>query len=225
MGMTTVLLGDYFLEILTVGKIMKKRHSLFLIVLVLLLDPRVHGQSSEPAIYNDTDAYDVYSAVLSLPENSTRPKQKIYVIRQDTLRVFGAYTDSEPSSGICLRPDDEFKPIVGPAIEDYLRENKTKWRLGKKFDLDVPYELVSSETVIELIKKNGWEGFYKVYPDSRGFTDLSAVGFNTDKTVAVVSKGGWCGELCGEGRYYVMQKKQGKWIPLDWRGDWCSWVS
>ena len=185
----------------------------------------VYGQPSEPAIYNDADAYEVYSAVLSLPFNGNLPKSKILIIRQETLRNFGAYLDSEPDSTICLRPDADFKPIVDPAIEDFLQRNKSKWKLQNRFDLEIPYKLVSSDQVLELIKKEGWEGFNKAYPDSGAFIDLSAVGFNADKTVAVVSKGGWCGQLCGEGGYYVMQKKTDKWIPLDWRGERCSWVS
>jgi hypothetical protein len=70
-----------------------------------------------------------------------------------------------------------------------------------------------------------WDEFYKQYPDSGGFVDLSAVGFNADKTVAIVSKGRWCGSLCGEGAYQVLQKIDGNWIPLKWSGELCSWVS
>jgi hypothetical protein len=202
-----------------------KKVQVFILLLLFGLVIKASGQSNEPQIYNDSAAYEVYSAVLSLPFGGNLPKSKILIIRQDTLRNFGAYIDSDPGTTICLRPDDEYKPIVGPAIDEFVRMNKTKWRLQNKFDLKTPYKLVSSEAVLELIKKDGWQGFYSAYPDSGAFIDLSAVGFNTDKTIAVVSKGGWCGELCGEGGYYVMQKKLGKWIPLDWRGERCSWVS
>jgi hypothetical protein len=202
-----------------------KRIQVFILLLLFGLVTSSSGQSNEPQVYNDSAAYEVYSAVLSLPFGGNLPKSKILIIRQETLRNFGAYIDSDPGNSICLHPDNEFKPIVGPAIHEFVRMNKKKWRLQDKFDLKTPYKLVSSDQVLELIKKDGWQGFYNAYPDSGAFIDLSAVGFNADKTVAVVSKGGWCGELCGEGGFYVMQKKLGKWIPLDWRGERCSWVS
>ena len=202
-----------------------KNTRILILLIVSGLAMAANGQSKQPAIYDDPDAYEVYSAVLSLPINGNLPKSKILIIRQDTLRNFGAYVDSESEATICLRPTDEFKTIVGPAIEGFLRMNKTKWRLQNKFNLKTPYKLVSSEQVLELIEKEGWQGFYNAYPDSRAFIDLSVVGFNADKTIAVVSKGGWCGEICGEGGYYVMQKKEANWVPLDWRGERCSWVS
>ena len=197
-----------------------------LVILMLFgLGSFVCGQTSEPKIYNDVDAYDVYSAVLSLPFNGNLPKSKTLLIRQDTIRSFGAYVDQKPDSAICLKPTNEITPLVGPAIEDFLLKNETKWRLQNRFNLETPYKLIDSEQVLELIKRDGWEGFNKAFPESGAFIDLSAVGFNADKTIAVVSKGGWCGELCGEGAYYIMQKKQGKWVPVDWRGERCSWVS
>ena len=187
------------------------------------------GQTNQLAIYEDTDAYEVYSALLSSPEIVRLSKAKNLAIRQETLRNFGAFLDDEPSVRICLKPDAESAKIIGTAIDDYLKVNKTKWLLQEKFKLEIPYKLVKSETFISVIKpfteKEDWKEFYKQYPDSGGFIDLSGVGFNADKSVAVVSKGRWCGSLCGEGVYYVLQKKDGKWLPLKWNGEFCSWVS
>ena len=203
-----------------------KKTGLFLVLIFFGFRCSVSCQSNEPSIYNDNDSYDVYSSVLSLPSGiSNLPRSKLLLIRQDTLSSFGAFVDQKPDTTTCLKPTDEFKPIVGPAIEDLLLKNKTKWRLRKQFDIETPYKLVSSEQILELIKTQGWAGFNKAYPDSGAFIDLSAVGFNLDKSIAVLHKGGWCGELCGEGAYYVMQKKQGKWVPLDQWAIGCSWVS
>lgn len=187
------------------------------------------GQTIQLPMYEDATAYEVYSAVLSSPEAGLS-KSKNFVIQQETLRSFGAFLDTEPASArICLRPDAESAKIIGTAIEDYIKVNRTKWLLEEKFKLEIPYKLVKSETIISIInpftKKEDWKAFYKQYPDSGGFIDLSAVGFNADKSVAVVSQGRWCGSLCGEGEYYVLQKKNGRWIPLEWKGEYCNWVS
>jgi hypothetical protein len=183
------------------------------------------GQAKELLPYEDAAAYEVYSAVLSIPQTQGPRISKNFVIRQETLRNFGAYWDTDPKFGICLRPDPEWEKVIGPAIADYLRVNKTKWRLQEKIKVERPFQLVSSDIILGLVKKESWEGFYKKYPDSGGFIDLSAVGFNEDKSVAVLSKGGWCGDLCGGGEYYVLQKRDGKWVPLDWKGEKCSWIS
>jgi hypothetical protein len=199
------------------------------VVFLLLSQSILFGQNKQLPVYDDITAYEVYSSILSAPEARLQSKSKNFVIRQETIRNFGAFLDTDPPRPICLRPDAESAKIIGTAIDDFIKVNQTKWRLQEKFKLEIPYRLISSETVISIIKPftemEDWKEFYKKYPDSGGFIDLSAVGFNADKTVAVVSKGRWCGSLCGEGDYYVLQKKDGKWIPLEWKGEWCGWIS
>lgn len=200
-------------------------------IFVFLFQSFLFGQTNQLPIYEDTDAYEVYSAILSFPEAVQSSKFRNFVIRQETLRNFGALLDSETvaQTRTCLRPDAESAKIIGTAIDDYIKVNQKKWLLQEKFKLKIPYKLVDSKTIISIInpltEKEDWKAFYKQYPDSGGFIDLSAVGFNADKSVAVASKGRWCGSLCGEGDYYVLQKKDGKWIPLEWKGESCNWVS
>jgi len=209
---------------------MLRKIFLLSISFLILSQSFLFGQTNQLPIYEDATAYEVYSAVLSSPEVARLSKSKNFVIRQETLRNFGAFLDIEPApTRICLRPDAESAKIIGTAIEDYVKVNKTKWLLQEKFKLEIPYKLVDSKTIVSIInpftEKEDWKAFYKQYPDSGGFIDLSAVGFNADKSVAVVSQGRWCGSLCGEGEYYVLQKKDGKWIRLEWKGEYCSWVS
>lgn len=201
-----------------------------LISITLLFQSFIFGQNNQLPTYSDATAYEVYSAVLSFPEAAPPSKSKNFVIRRETIRDSGALIDGETApTRTCLRPDAESAKIIGTAIDDYVKVNQTKWLLEEKFNLETPYKLVDSKTIISIINpftdKENWKEFYKQYPDSSGFVDLSAVGFNADKSVAVVSKGRWCGSLCGEGRYYVLQKKDGKWIPLKWEGEYCDWVS
>ena len=195
---------------------------------LVFFDGIVFCQSDRIPSYEDETAYEVYSAVLSF-EAGRQSKSKNFVIRRETLRNFGALLDVEPPSGTCLRPDAGSAKLIGPAVNDYVRVNKTKWQLQKKLKIDIPYELVSSENIISIInpltEREDWKEFYKRYPNSNGFVDLSAVGFNADKSIAVVAFGRWCGGHCGEGGYYVLEKKNGKWVQLEWTGNRCSWIS
>ena len=54
---------------------------------------------------------------------------------------------------------------------------------------------------------------------------LDPVAFNTDKTIAVVNMGHSCGNLCGGGASYVLEKKDGIWRSMRWRGTSCAWAS
>ena len=204
---------------------MTRQFPLHFLVLLLCSPGLLVAQENQLASYDDETAYEVYSYVLSLRDGSSESRATNFIIRKETLRNFGAFTDTEPDRSICLRPDPESEKIIGPAISDYLRVNKTKWRLKDDLKLTIAYQLVPSDEILSLIQKDGWGAFHKRYPESGSFIDLSAVGFNADKSVAIVSKGSWCGDLCGRGEYYVLQKKDGKWIPLDWKGDKCSWIS
>jgi hypothetical protein len=175
-------------------------------------------QNSSPAplkSYNISEAYEVYSTVL--PEEWTwkDAKAKLLAIRDQTV----AYE-------MCVKPDEESKKILGSAIRDYVKANETPWLLQSDFRIEKPYRLIPSGEMDKLAReKQGWETLLRFYPGSVGWLELSAVGFNEDKTVAVVYVGHHCGALCGGGGFYVLQKKDGKWQPLKWKGTSCAWAS
>jgi hypothetical protein len=54
---------------------------------------------------------------------------------------------------------------------------------------------------------------------------LDSVAFNADKTIAVVNMGHSCGNRCGGGTFYVLEKKDGIWKNMRWRGTSCAWAS
>jgi hypothetical protein len=57
----------------------------------------------------------------------------------------------------------------------------------------------------------GWDEFHARHPDSGGYFVMSTVGFNRDKTLAVVYTGSTCGGLCGRWALHLLQKIDGKW--------------
>jgi hypothetical protein len=70
---------------------------------------------------------------------------------------------------------------------------------------------VVSDAIHTLLKSDGWDGFYKRYLDSGGFIIVSPVGFNPDKTQAIVYSGSSCGSLCGRWSFHLLEKVAGKW--------------
>ena len=174
------------------------------------------AQSEAVDTYQVPEAYEIYATML--------PQQWPVTVAHTTKMIIRAETGSYD---ICLKPEGESVAIVGPAIANFVEVNKKTWLLEKTIPMEQPYEFVFSSELRAIFSEgvNGWKTFYEKYPNSGGYNIVSAVGFNRDKTVAVVYIAHSCGGLCGGGRFEVLQKKDGKWLPLKWRGSSCSWVS
>ena len=188
-----------------------------LLLSLLLPFQSASANPSEPQSgYEIPEAYEVYSAILPSEWPWREANAKRLVIRSETR----AYK-------MCLSPEKGSEEIIGPAISDYVRQNQKTWLLQKNIRIEKPYEMIRADQIKAIFEQGieGWNAFYEKHPDSGGWIELSAVGFNADKTVAVVYMGHSCGGLCGGGQFHVLQKKDGKWLPLKWNGTSCNWVS
>ena len=195
---------------------------LFTLTLVLA-GVRVACGQDEPAAYMDKDAYDVYSVLLARELQSDNLKAKLVIEIEST-----DYPQFGGSQSDCLIPAEGEKAMYDPVVAAYREANKRKWLLQPKFAASIPYQLVSASSVKEIFAKkgvDGWKDFYKKYPNSGGVTSLSAVGFSSDKTIAIVYMGNSCGGLCGGGTYHLLKKTKGVWTKIDWHGAICTWAS
>jgi len=84
-------------------------------------------------------------------------------------------------------------------------------------------DVTDRDAIQDLFKDNGWKSFYKSYPQSGGYVIMSAVGFNREKTRAIVYTGSSCGALCGSWRFHLLEKINGNWKEVP--GVNCSMVS
>ena len=186
---------------------------MFGVILLLLVFSSLPTQIT-PSAYDDADAYEVYAAVLpsEWPLRDAHAKQ--LVIRRET-----------KSFQMCLKPDSEIEAKVGPAIANYVKLNERQWSLQPILSLATPYQLLEVRKFEALMSQGQWDEYYRQYPESGGLIELSAVGFNIDKTIAVVYMGHSCGALCGGGTFHVLEKMDGKWKPFQWKGASCAWAS
>ena len=69
---------------------------------------------------------------------------------------------------------------------------------------------------------NGWEKFYKRFPDSGGIVGVSRVGFNLETNQALVYVEHGCGDLCGTGHYMLLDKGESGWKVAK---RYMSWIS
>jgi hypothetical protein len=164
--------------------------------------------------YDDDEAYAVYSSIL--------PDTNPLVVREST-------TTYE----LCLRPlDDQSEKVLRPALDDYLKVNSKAWLLrptsrSRQYTILREEELKStfSSGTEGVQSEKAWKTFFQRHPSYQGWMEVSAVGFNADKTIAVVYVGYHCGEECGGGEFKALQKQDGKWQLLTGKGRWnhCSW--
>jgi hypothetical protein len=181
----------------------------------LVISSTLVSQSTLPSAYEDPEAYLVYAAILPSEFAVQIAKAKTLIIQSETTGY-----------PMCLRPEKEWEEIIAPAIVQYGAVNSHPWRLQRTFSIDRPYKLLAWDQIHAAFGQSGrWDDFYGQYPDSGGFIQFSAVGFNPDETVAVVYVGHRCGGLCGGGAFQVLQKKDSKWLPLKWKGESCQWSS
>ena len=171
----------------------------------------------KPKPYNVPEAYEVYAMVIPAqwPVSAARPRKLLI--------------SAETGSGaeMCLKPEGDSIAIVGPAIANYLEVNQKTWLLEKILQIERPYDLIFPEELERFFYQGAarWRAFYEKYPDSDGWIDVSAVGFNESRTIAIVKLENYCGLACGGGEFHVLEKKEGKWRPLKWKGSSCRWVS
>ena len=174
--------------------------SLLLLIGLLSMQTLSQNQPASPSPYDVDEAYGVYSVLL--------PHQESYEFAKGTL-VIQLETVSIPVERQCLSAAAARK--FKEAIADYEQANSKKWLLQHEFQSEKPYELVSSDTIKAVFNEHSWETFYRRYPGSGGYMTMSAVGFNSDKSLALVYTGSACGGLCGAWSFHVLEKINGKW--------------
>ena len=143
------------------------------IVVVITFQPIASCQTS--TTYNDTDAFNVYSALMPSP------------IGGKTVLVVSATKKPERCSlDDTTMPDADFRE----AVQDFQRTNKQEWNLAEEFTrASVKANLIDSKEWKSYFRKGvdkGWKKFYKAHPRAAGTVAFSAVGFNNKRTAAVV---------------------------------------
>jgi len=114
-------------------------------------------RNAEP--YTDPEVYAIYSRVIEfLNRYEFQNESKVFI---DKLTV--------TYQTICGHPSEQHQEVA-PALVGYERANQVRRELLPWLKLDKPYELVSADSTSPSVR-----------------VDLSNVGFNADKTVAVVT--------------------------------------
>lgn len=202
------------------------RLALLSVALVLIQSPEAPKIPSQlPEAYADKDAYEVYATLLPGEWTWKDAKAEQLLI----LNVTSPYERAESVKGLCLSLKGASQAEFADALENYVAVNRSPKLLQRLLPIRKEYLLVSREDLKSAFVTErgvgGWEKFYRKNPKSAGYLWFSAVGFNREKTRAIVHIDHSCGDLCGGGTYHVLEKRDGKWVRAKWDGTSCSWAS
>jgi len=160
----------------------------------------------------DSEANAIYAVVV--PEmwaSTSRPKDLI-MLRQETEDV-SAMGVSACGSWL-PRKDPEWVEIW----KNFLQENARRKVLPLALPISQPYRLI---TLAEIEQINARLGLQVPgdQPDDPPYVAVSAIGFNSDKTKAIVYV-----RVRNRGRWSGMERRDGKWITAP-DSSICSWIA
>ena len=168
---------------------------------------------------SDAEVYEVYSTAIKETYLNNRGVadpgvERLVVIRDQTTPYGTPGSDTVSAwrtSGISI--DDE-------TINDFRLKNNGPISLEPRFTLPGNQVVLSDR---EFGKKPPyWPGFYKRYPNSVGYVELSHVGFNRDHNQALLYISRYCGGQCGDGSYVILGKEGSSWSIKHRVGLWVS---
>lgn len=101
--------------------------------------------------------------------------------------------------------------------KNYLAHNDKSYPLPMGMEVGMEYTLIDAEEMSGIFNdyEDGWDEFYRRYPGSPGITTLSRVGFNPERTEALVYMGAQFHYLAGAGNLYRLEKQDGVWKIME----------
>jgi hypothetical protein len=105
-----------------------------------------------------------------------------------------------------------------PALRNYKQLIKTKWRLVPNLSLNKPYDF----RTLEEFEKFDRQSFADSYPDSWGCVMLAPVGFNEQRSIAIV----FIARVypgSGAGNLFALEKKDNEWSRSAELSSGCGW--
>lgn len=167
------------------------------------------------------EEYEIYRDVLLQKFN--KPRRERFVIQKD-LRAFGVLNlrrDETVRSKI-LHWRLKLKGLEAATADDFVKQIAGPACLEPKFELPLPYALLSESESTELWNRSdkeslrgrtfdGWKVFRERYPGAGGVIRFSRVGFDEHKTQALVNVGFQADWLMGHGGLVFLSQDERGW--------------
>jgi hypothetical protein len=170
------------------------------------------------------DSYEVYAEVLKTESVPMRAyPQKYWLVEETTLAVTRA-------GEVCAAKNDfigapaERQTELQQVLDDFVKRCHERTVLDAgNFHALLPVRLADDATKKRYVD---WAKILGMNHDQAlaaefenkvvGLHSFSEVYFNPQHTLAMVYRSLWCGMQCGNARWVVLEKKDGKWHELPW---------
>lgn len=165
----------------------------------------------------DDNEYQIYSLIL----NEEFTSNDLVVTQKTSKSNFSLTNDS-------FQPlKTEFTNINATIFTALVDNNVLAYNLENKFTVPTKKTtLISYEELLYFFNSKdinqGWSNFYRKYPNSNGTIEMSRVGFNSDKSQAIVAVGHYYGSLGADGLLIYLTKEQNSWRIIKTINSWVS---
>lgn len=108
----------------------------------------------------------------------------------------------------------DFDGAGADTFEDYRAQNRVPKRFRQLQSLPAKLVLLERKEFSKIFRSSGddaWSRFEEKYPDSNGFIEFSAVGFDRARDEALVYVSRSCGSACAAGWYVLLRRDAGGW--------------
>lgn len=163
--------------------------------------------------------YDVLSAWITAKADEGLHARKIIILNTTEPENYSfTPTDADgqpiPWAETAKSLQEKAPTLETTTIEGFRKANAGGAVIRPSFHIPIDYGLVDSAQLESIFKKRGdvWDTYYKQFPGSQGILTFARVGFNANRTQALLYWSNRCGGLCGGGGYVVMGKRKGQWI-------------
>jgi hypothetical protein len=168
------------------------------------------------SIPDRADTYAIYSLLMpGVPFAGMSPTQATHFAIAGTTVNIDDMNPAVPPDGQ-LQPPPDNSDAFREAVQDFYTRKYERMQIEQQLQLDRPYTLLGAGDVAELRStlagidpgsqlQDKWAG----YP---GITYLSEVYFNTAHNAAVVYMNNFCANLCANGQWIYLEKKNGQWV-------------
>jgi len=161
----------------------------------------------------DPDDYIVYRQALIVLSPDSQGQSKWLV------------ADSTVTLGIYSGFGERFRQNVdldSTMVRDYDRKNQARCALDSLTLAANGLVYFRYREYLAAVGNLFWTRFREDFPNFRGFARISRVGFNADRTLALLYCEKSCGGLCAEGQFMVFRLVEGNWQLLIRRSLWVS---
>ena len=103
--------------------------------------------------------------------------------------------------------------LSAKTIADFKSRSRLCRTLDAKFNASVTLLSKQERRAIFAGKdtRKAWATFYKKFPGSAGYIIVSSIGFNEDRSQALVDLTNKCGDKCGAEQFVLLTKVNGEW--------------